>query len=704
MAVPRLAWVVLSLGLAHASAVTPVQKVTNLLERLAKVTVKEGQDEATAYDKYACFCKEEASRKLYAIENSEALEAKLSAKISKLSSEIAALETEISDLGLEIQRLEGDISSANTARAAAHATFLTKQKNADTAISAVERAIAAMKESKSELTGKVELNADSLAQVRAVAALAVATGAGAELPAQALVQLRSLQGQPGTAYSYKYHSNDIIGTLETVLDIFKKNKAGLEADEFNARSAHELKVQDWSNQKKFAQKDKAEKEEVQGAKTEEKEATDSDRAQEEKERVADQDFMRVLRGECQQKAKFWDQRSQTRQDELTAIGNAVDALKAGVAPNWKANKKLVGLQKKAAITGHWEFVADAATPSFLQRQSLRGSEASTAQGEAVAKAQRVLAQAASNLKSQVLSMAVLKIVSSEDHFVKVRQIIKDLMAKLKADALNEMTEKQFCDEQIQAAVTSRDEEQSKVEELTAQISGKNASIQQLKQEIAELSRQIAENLDALRQKTQLRTAESDENTKTIDDAGKGKEAVEQAISFLQDFYSNHAPVLLQYEPWKAGDSDREGKTVGDLAPEVFDSNYHGQQDASKGIIGILQVILSDFDRTGVTVNSDEQASASAFGTFKVSNEADTQSKQGGVESKDTEVTGLNSDVTSLKDDLKDSEQNHEDALKELSSLRSRCIDGEETHEERVANREKEIEALKEAHTILENWS
>jgi cell fate (sporulation/competence/biofilm development) regulator YmcA (YheA/YmcA/DUF963 family) len=54
----------------------------------AKVTA-EGQKEAAAYDKYACFCKEQADEKLYAIEKSEA-------KIKDLKAEIEELETAIS--------------------------------------------------------------------------------------------------------------------------------------------------------------------------------------------------------------------------------------------------------------------------------------------------------------------------------------------------------------------------------------------------------------------------------------------------------------------------------------------------------------------------------------------------------------------------------------------------------------------------------
>lgn len=285
--------------------------------------------------------------------------------------------------------------------------------------------------------------------------------------------------------------------------------------------------------------------------------------------------------------------------------------------------------------------------------------------------------------------------------MKVRQIIVDLMDKLEADQTAEQTHKNWCDGQIAAAIGSRDTAQSEVEKHMADIASKKAQKAQLRGEIAELSRQILENKKALVEATELRTAESAENNRTQTDAQAGKAAVDQAIQFLNNFYSN---AFVQYTPWKATDSDRSGKTVGDLAPETFDSNYHGSQEASKGIVGILEVISSDFERTDTTTEAAELASQGVYDLFKTTNEADTLAKEGQVDTKEGQISQLDVALTDLKDDLDTEEGNHKDALEELSDLHSQCIQGEETYDERVEARNREIEALKEAHNILENWS
>jgi len=300
-----------------------------------------------------------------------------------------------------------------------------------------------------------------------------------------------------------------------------------------------------------------------------------------------------------------------------------------------------------------------------------------------------------------LSAVALKVSLSEDHFVKVRQIIKDLVARLESEADSERTQKSFCDDEMKKAVEQRDSEQSKVEGLKAEITGKEADKAQLMQEIASLSEQIAENKKAMLEATELREAESRENDKTVSEAGAGKEAVMQAIEVLKKFYGDAA--LVQKSSFVPTNSDRSGKTVADLAPGVFDEDYKGSQEASKGIIGMLDVILADFERTGKTVTQEEADALEAFVSFKTENEADTLAKEGAVTTKEGEVATIQDGLVTLTDDLQTAEKSHAGALSELEKLHTMCVAGEETYEERVAKRTKEIEALKEAHDILENW-
>merc|ERR1712129_158629 len=171
-----------------------------------------------------------------------------------------------------------------------------------------------------------------------------------------------------------------------------------------------------------------------------------------------------------------------------------------------------------------------------------------------------------------------------------RSIIKDLLDKLAAQAKAE-----------------------KFEGLEASITEKTAEKKELKMDIAELANEIAKLMKALSEATELRVDEKEDNDQTVKEAEAGKDAVEFALKTLKEFYSN---AFVQTNKYVPPDSDREGNTVGDLSPEIFDSKYHGEQSSSKGILGLLEVILSDFDRTDTTVTDQEKTAAEKFEDYK----------------------------------------------------------------------------------------
>merc|ERR1719440_1185010 len=123
----------------------------------------------------------------------------------------------------------------------------------------------------------------------------------------------------------------------------KQMKKELDESEFALKAAFDSKKLNLENEKKFASKEKAEKEAVVATKEEELHAAEEDEAEETKMMNADQSFLDELTEACQTKASEFDQRSSTRANELTAFADALEALKSGVAPNWGANKKLSGL-------------------------------------------------------------------------------------------------------------------------------------------------------------------------------------------------------------------------------------------------------------------------------------------------------------------------------------------------------------------------
>jgi len=282
-------------------------------------------------------------------------------------------------------------------------------------------------------------------------------------------------------------------------------------------------------------------------------------------------------------------------------------------------------------------------------------------------------------------------------------MIKDLIAKLEADAEAEQSQKGWCDEEMEKATSKRDENIGAMEGDIASISKTTGKIDQLTREIAKLEIEIADLYNALNEATSFRKNEKATNTKTVADATAGLNAVKAAIKVLADFYGSFIQVKAAYKPPK-GDAD--GNTVGDLAPDTgFDNeDYGGNQDAASGIMGLMEVIQSDFEGTIKTTEDEEKDAAKEFDTFKSDTEGDLDEKKGLVDDKQGDLKSEKADLVDYKDDLKSHGDLKKEALDELAKLKPACVGTGMDYAERVARREQEIESLKNAYMIFDDMS
>eukprot|EP00747_Dinoflagellata_sp_TGD_P143564 gnl/TRDRNA2_/TRDRNA2_176407_c1_seq3.p1 gnl/TRDRNA2_/TRDRNA2_176407_c1~~gnl/TRDRNA2_/TRDRNA2_176407_c1_seq3.p1 ORF type:complete len:692 (+),score=270.15 gnl/TRDRNA2_/TRDRNA2_176407_c1_seq3:106-2181(+) len=660
--------------------VTPVEKVISLIKDLMAQTTETGKAEAKQYDDFACFCKEQADEKLYNIERSTAKLDKLAKLIAKLDSEIAQLNSDISDLSKQMTSLEEEIESISDERAKQHSDYLVEAKDMSDAIDAMERALQALDDA---MKGQEGDSKTLFLQLKNVAGFVLeksvknANLTPSDKELSILSMLREESAGPGEAHGYETHSAEIIQTLKDLKRTFKENKVELDNAEFAAKSAFEKKKQGLENEHQFAGMEKDEKAALEESKSEELAAAQEDETEETNMKTADNNFMKELTDQCEARAKQFDQRSKARTDELTALSSAMDALESGVKENYDANSKLTG------------FVQIKSHVSLLQ----------LSQGQVPEKVLSFLASAAGSLNSPELVSLTMKARLSKDHFVKVRQMIKDMIAKLKADAKKEAESKGFCDREMAEAISNRDEANMIIEEKTATTSKLSAEKAELTTDCEELAEAVAENMKALKEATEIRNKEKATNEKTLADSEAGKEAVTFAMTTLKEFYGS----FLQTSKYTPPNAGRDGKTVGDMAPETAGGDYAGNQQASKGIIGLLEVILSDFERTIETTTEEETTAQGKFDTFESETNADTEAKEDETTTKKNRISEIDDELMTTANDHNDAKTQLADAKASLEKLKPMCVSATETYEERVAKREQEIAALKEAMQILIDW-
>merc|ERR1719198_639426 len=103
-----------------------------------------------------------------------------------------------------------------------------------------------------------------------------------------------------------------------------------------------------------------------------------------------------------------------------------------------------------------------------------------------------------------------------------------------------------------------------------------------------------------------RDAEKAKNTQTIEDAKNAQAAVAQALAVLKDFYAKAAEATSLIQD----DANAQADTVSLMQQQA---PYKGQD--SGGVIGMLEVIESDFAKLESDTSASESESQRAFDKF-----------------------------------------------------------------------------------------
>merc|ERR1719265_214417 len=333
--------------------------------------------------------------------------------------------------------------------------------------------------------------------------------------------------------------------------------------------------------------------------------------------------------------------------------------------------------------------------AFLQESAkatrqLRGSSTIAQQLVRKQKALALLRESGKRLNSLVLASLAVK--AAADPFAKVKTLIQNLIERLLREATEEATKKGFCDTELGKARKDRDYRWEDAKKLNVEIAKLEAKNETLVLELAELNDTITGLSSSLEMGTQMRWFEKEANMMTLKEAKEGLKAVTEALVLLKAFYKQaaKATVLVQASPV---DEDTSGPG--------FYSAYKGKQSASKAIIGLLEVIKSDFERTIKVTTETEKTDAADFVKFDRTSKADIGGKETKTELNDEDLATVQATISEKMTDLQTAMDLLDSALRTIEDLKPMCIDTGMTYAERVAAREEEMEALKQALCILD---
>jgi len=638
------------------SQTTPVQKVIELLGSLLEKGKKEKHEEQVQFAAFKQFCDDTNGEKKHSItENSQKIEI-LNADIAKSVADSRRLAKEIAQHEEDTSIWQGDVKAATKVREIEKTDYDTMHTDYSESVDALQRAIAVLKKQSHDKKQA------SLSQVVALKLIPEKAKRVINTFLQQDPEEEGLAVSAPDANAYESSSGKIIEMLEKLQDKFVEERTSLEKEEMNSKHAFQMLMQDLKSQIDQSTSDRTEQAEAKSKALQSKADAQGDLTDTSATLADDQKYLQDLVATCEQKASDFEDRQKLRADEIEAIEKAMEIV-GGEAVQGNADKHL---------------------PALLQRKhrSLAQLRADT-QSPVQQRASDFLQNRANELNSRILFALATRVAA--DPFSKVKKMIKDLIVRLMEEANEEAEHKGWCDTELSTNAQTRKEKSNAVESLHAEIDELEASITKLTEDVTELSKAVSELDAAIAEATEIRQVEKTKNTETIKDAGDAQLAVAQALVVLKEFYA------------KAAESTA---LVQKKQPETFDAPYQGMSASSGGVIGMLEVIESDFARLEADTDAGEAAAQSQYDKFMTDSQVDKAEKQKSNEHKTAKRQDEEQSLQQKKSDLDGTQKELDAALSYFDKLKPSCVDAGTSYEDRVQRRKEEIESLQEALKIL----
>lgn len=651
------------------SKVTPIQKVIEMLNGMMVKAKKEKEDEQVRFAKFKTFCDHTIADKEKAIAEADAAIEQLEADIAKAEADVEQLSKEIDELDKSINGWETDEKEATNVRETENADYEKVHTDYAESIDAITRAIGILKARSADIPQAELIALSHVASKSSLFPVQVRQALVSYL--QSATDSQAALHAP-EANAYEFQSGGIITMLKKLKSKFEDEMFAVEKEEMNSKHMYEVLMESLHNSIEEAKASRDSKNAFRARRKEDAAKAKGDLEDTTKMRAEDEKYMTELKVLCTQKAKDFESRQTLRQEEIEAIAKAIEIISS------------------PSVSGMGEKHLPAALLQVHPHQHASLAQLrSNLQSPSQQKAASFLSEQAAKSKSQLLSMIAQRV--SDDPFGKVKKMIKDLIVKLMEQASQEADHKGWCDSELSANKKTRDELSATIEDLTAQCDNLNATAIKLGEEITDLSDQIAAIDAAVAKATNERQEEKAKNTETIADAKEASEAVAQALKVLKDFYAKAegATALIQRKKGPADD-----------VPETFDEPYQGNQAASGGVVGMLEVIASDFARLESDTTSAEAAAAKEYETFIKDSKEDKEMKHKERFEKELKKQEAEGELGYRKEDLETAQEELTVAMEYYDKLKPSCVDLGLSYEDRVARRKEEIVSLQEALKIL----
>jgi hypothetical protein len=669
-------YVVAALLCLGANASHPIEKVIDLLKGLKADSIKEGQAEEVAYNKFTYWCSTSIKDLKDAIAGEKEAISELEDLLSGKKKEKEVLEGQIDDLETQIGEMDAAALDAKNIRADEAKLYAQVLKDAKATIQAVDDALKAMT--------SAEGSTEAFAQVRKVVSLISLSSSTTETEVstlQAFGQQRPKQlaeGDEGAHVDkYDFKSENVIELLKNLKQKFQDEKTQATKEETNSINAYDLAKSARDNAKTAANKSKDKKTGTLGKVKNTIATATGELKDQNSDKDADSKGLHDTETQCQTKKEEWNARSEVRANELVAMDTAMKIL-----------SKATGVRTEAPSNP----VPPASPVDFLQiAQS--GSNPKVA-------AVQVLREAAQTTHSKALERLAMEVSAHlTGPFDQVNNMVEKMIFRLMDEQKKEDEHKHWCDQELKKTNVMLDDKADKIKDLAAEIKSENAAVAKLTEEIKDADEMIADIIAHKKEATEIREVGKKENTLAIKDAETAQTALANAIAVLQQFYKDSGEIAK--EPWEF----IQAPVKLPKNPATWDSSYTGVSDPKAqpgGIVSVLEASASDFAQMEADTKAQEAADQKEYDQSMSDNDIEMARRKQESGMKAGEKKRRTENIATLQGQKKDTSAEHEKTDQYLADLQKACVNGDSSYEDRKAARSKEVDALKKAQVILED--
>merc|ERR1719326_1475890 len=659
-----------------------------MLQMIKKKVEAEGVKEEELYEKFVCYCKSSKGELAKSIDDAEN-------KVPQVESDIKEAESEKAQLIEDLNAHKNDRAEAKSAMAKATemrekeaAAFAKEKANDDANLAALKKALAAIEKGM----------AGGFLQTSAAALLRRLT-LGSDISNHDRDTLTAFL-TAGSGENYAPASGEIVGILKQMGDTMGKDIADLVAQEEAAIKAYDELMA--AKQKEVDSLTKAIEDKTKRLGEVGIELVDlkEDLDDTTTALAEDKKFLADLDKNCEAKAKEWELRCKTRQEELLALADTIKILNDDDA---------LDLFKKTLPSA-----------SFLQVQ--------VSNKEVAEQAKSALTTLRKNGHHSLnLDLIAIALTSKKVDFTKVVKMIDDMVVLLGKEQTADDDKKEYCEIQFDSTDDKKKALERSISDLEKVIAEDKEMVTTLTEEITVLEEGIVKLDREVAGATEQRKEEHEEFESPLAANNAAMKLIEFAKNRMNKFYN---PKLYKPPP-KRELTEEERITLnmgGTLAPtnppggiagtgvgfqqtgtssvaapppppETF-GDYKKKGEESNGVIGMMDMLKADLAKEIQEMEFNEKDAQEEYEQM-VTDAADKRAADTlSIEEKTTAKAGLEADIVKNGDAKGAAEEELMATKQYIADLHAECDWLLSNYETRKEARAAEIDALKKAKAVL----